>query len=232
MSMTYRLHYAPDNASLIVRLALLEMGVPFEDILVDRRKQEQSSEDYLRINPAGLIPALETDQGTLFETGAILLWLSEQHNALAPAPSSEERPDFLKWLFYISNTLHPNLRMHFYPGKYIKAGQETALRDGCRANLTKSLTLLEAEAGQGHSWFNSASPSVADIYLAACLRWMDLYTNRDRPWFTLSDWPNLTTLCKKLDRRASVLAASPIEGFAPNPFSNPQPVTPLAGAAV
>ncbi len=36
MTHPYRLHYAPDNASLIVRLALQELGVPFTTLLVDR----------------------------------------------------------------------------------------------------------------------------------------------------------------------------------------------------
>ena len=44
--MTYILHYAPDNASLIIRLALLQLGFPFETHLVDRRIKEQSSEAF------------------------------------------------------------------------------------------------------------------------------------------------------------------------------------------
>ena len=41
--MTYVLHFAPDNASLIVRLALEEMGLPYRAQLVDRRLSEQQS---------------------------------------------------------------------------------------------------------------------------------------------------------------------------------------------
>ena len=37
----YVLHYAPDNASLIVRLALEEMGLPYRTVLVDRARREQ-----------------------------------------------------------------------------------------------------------------------------------------------------------------------------------------------
>lgn len=231
MSVTYRLHYAPDNASLIIRLVLLELGVPFESVLVDRSVQQQKSPDYLKLNPAGLIPALETDNGTLFETGAILLWLSETHKAMAPSPGSPERAGFLKWMFYVSNTLHPNLRMHFYPDQYTDV-EPAALRRGCEANLTRSLELLEKTAGEGHSWLNAQIPSVLDFYIAACLRWMHLYATKNGKWFVLTDWPNLSALCTRLDHRASVKEASPVEGFAPKPFTNPQPVTPLEGSAV
>lgn len=227
----YRLHYAPDNASLIVRLVLLELDVPFESILVDRKEQQQKSSRYLKINPAGLIPALETEDGILFETGAILLWLSEKYGTMAPQPGSTERADFLKWMFYVSNTLHANLRMHFYPQQYIDTDQ-TALMAKCETNLTRSLQLLEAVAGEGHSWLNGDTPSVLDFYLAACLRWMHLYATKNGTWFSLANWPNLFALCAKLDHRQSVLAASPIEGFKEKPFTDPQPVTPQKGSAL
>ncbi len=47
----YRLHYAPpDNASLIVRLALEELGQPYQTVLVDRSVTAQASTAYLKIN--------------------------------------------------------------------------------------------------------------------------------------------------------------------------------------
>ncbi|MGA0281294.1 MAG: glutathione S-transferase N-terminal domain-containing protein, partial [Paracoccaceae bacterium] len=93
--MTYILHYAPDNASLIVRLALLELGLPFKTRLVERRTHAQRSPEYLKLNPNGRIPVLETPQATMFETGAILLWLADTHNALAPGINTPQRGTFL-----------------------------------------------------------------------------------------------------------------------------------------
>ena len=87
MTAPYRLHYAPDNASLVIRLALEDMGLPYETVLVDRTTREQDSAAYRALNPAGLIPVLETPQGPVFETAAILLWLADTHGQLAPAPA-------------------------------------------------------------------------------------------------------------------------------------------------
>ncbi len=115
--MTYVLHYAPDNASLIVRLALEHRRIPYRTKLVDRAARGQDAPGYRALNPHGLIPVLETRQGPLFETGAILLWLADTHGGLGPAPHAPDRGDFLKWLFYVSNTLHPALSMMFYPEK-------------------------------------------------------------------------------------------------------------------
>lgn len=52
MTRTYTLHYAPDNASLIIRLALEEIGVPYDTVLVDRAAQAQTLPAYRALNPA------------------------------------------------------------------------------------------------------------------------------------------------------------------------------------
>ncbi|MEL7132127.1 MAG: glutathione S-transferase N-terminal domain-containing protein [Pseudomonadota bacterium] len=113
--MSYVLHYAPDNASLIVRLALDMLAAPYKTVLVDRSRQEQRGATYRALNPNGLIPTLETPQGTLFETGAILLWLVDQHRDLGAQVRDPDRGDFLKWLFFCANTVHPHMQLLFTP---------------------------------------------------------------------------------------------------------------------
>ena len=122
MTPHYLLHYAPDNASLCVRLALESLDLPYRTALVDRAKQAQKSPEYLRLNPNGLIPVLETPFGPIFETGAILLWLADTHSALMPEPANMDRGQALQWLIWLSNTLHTDARMIFYPEKYTQSG--------------------------------------------------------------------------------------------------------------
>lgn len=232
MTQPLRLHYAPDNASLIVRLALEELDVAYETVLVDRTQAAHRSDAYRTINPAGKIPALETPNGPIFETAAILLWLADTHKGLAPAPIAPDRAAFLSWLFYLSNTMHANLRMTFYPEQYIEEPHHRALREGTRENLKASLNLLDDLAQQGHSWFNDETPSLLDLYTCAMLRWMALYPKGDTTWFTLTDWPNLAALAAKLDKRASTAALCKAEGMTPNPFSTPQHPTPPEGSAL
>ena len=234
MTEKLRLHYAPDNASLIIRLALEELRLPYEAVLVDRARDAQNSAEYLAINPAGLIPALETPAGTLFETAAILLWLSETYGALAPAPGSDARPDFLKWLFYLSNTTHANLRLNFYPEKYVGPMPEAQalLRTHARSNLTRSYDLLEGLAQENLSWFNADAISAIDLYVCAMLRWSALYPAGDTGWFDLPRWPNLYALTQRLETRPSVAALCEAEGMAPRPFSTPDYPNPPEGVAL
>lgn len=233
MTDVYRLHYAPDNASLIIRLALEEIGAPFETVLVDRKVSAHKSPAYLRLNPAGLIPVLETPKGPMFETGAILLWLADTHGALAPSTSDANRGAFLKWLFFVSNTLHADLRLTFYPARYAGPDKnaQTRLVQTVQTRLRQHLSLLDDLAGQAPGWFCGESPSGVTLYLACLMRWMALYpSDSDRSWFDLGHTPALQSLLATLEQRASVQTACRAEGLGPTPFTAPRYATPPEGS--
>lgn len=228
-SPAYTLHYAPDNASLVIRLALEELGVPYRTHLVDRAIKAQRAPEHLALHPGGLIPALETPQGAIFETGAILLWLADQHGRLAPAPTAPGRADALKWLFYLSNTLHPALRMLFYPAAYTGADRQDQHRfqDHARDNILRHLAVLDTY------WSAREAPSILDLYLAPMLRWVALYPrDSNRDWFDLSAFPALHRMTMMLEPRASVQAAQAAEGLGPTPFTAPQVPHPPEGSAL
>ena len=75
------LYYAPDNASLIVRMLLEELELVYKTELVDRSAKEQQSERYLHLNPEGLIPVCIINGDPVFETAAILLSLADSSQA-------------------------------------------------------------------------------------------------------------------------------------------------------
>jgi glutathione S-transferase len=230
--MTYVLHYAPDNASLIIRMALDHRGLPYRTQLVDRASQEQSSAAYRALNPNGLIPTLETPQGPLFETGAILLWLADTHGGLGPAPTDPARGAFLKWLFFTANTLHPCLRMLFYPEKYIDAPHQAALRKGLQTQLQQGFATLDSFAAQSGDWLSGSQPGVLDFYAAALLRWPALYPNdADRSWFALANLPALQDLCARIETLPCTAALQKAEGLGDTPFTAPRRPTPPEGSA-
>ncbi|QLL43813.1 glutathione S-transferase family protein [Sulfitobacter pontiacus] len=224
----YTLHYAPDNASLIIRLALEAQGVAYDTCLVDRAAQRQSAPAYRALNPHGLIPALQTPDGPMFETGAILLWLADRHGGLAPAATDATRADFLKWLFFVANTVHPALRMLFYPDKYV-GGDDTA-QDALHTTVTQALQThlrrLEDRAAA------DTLPLALALYLAPLLRWCALYPrNRDRGWFDLRATPHLHALCARVETLPCTAAAQTAEGLGPTPFTAPHLATPPIGSA-
>ena len=133
--MSLRLHWSPDSANIVIRIALEELGLDFEAVRVNRAAGEHKQPDYLRLNPQGLLPVLEDGDLVLFETGAILLHLADRTGRLGPdgpdARDPQARAAFLKWLFYLSNTVHADLRAAFYSPRYVaNPAAIPTLRDG------------------------------------------------------------------------------------------------------
>ena len=90
----YTLHASPDFASFVVHIVLEELGVPYKLHLLDFDAGDLQLPAHLAVNPFGKIPALQTPDGPMFETAAILLWLSDRHN-LGPMPHDPARGTFL-----------------------------------------------------------------------------------------------------------------------------------------
>jgi GST-like protein len=70
-----------------VSIALEEMGLPYEVHPVDLKSGAQKTAGFLRISPNGRIPAIvdrDEDDFSIFESGAILIYLAEKSALLLP----------------------------------------------------------------------------------------------------------------------------------------------------
>jgi glutathione S-transferase len=228
----YELHYAPDNASLILRLVMEEAGLPFRTCLVDRSTRQQDSAAYRAMNPTGLIPTLVTPAGPIMETAACLLWLAETHpeKALAPAPGSADRVAFLKWLFFLSNTAHADLRQIFYPDQYVPAEGLNGHEARLSARMIRHFGLLNQAAINHPALF--AAPCVLAYYTATLMRWPMLYPKDAARWFKIADFPALQAMATALETRPATRAAAAAEGLGPTPFTNPHYACPPEGSAL
>lgn len=226
MSAAYRLHYAPDNASLVIRLALEQLGLPYRTVLIDRAAREQDSPRFLALNPNGLLPVPETPDGPLFETGAILLWLSDYHGGLAPRFGAAERRAVMTWPLWLSSTLHVALRMLFYPSAFARH-DHAALMAATKSRLLTLLAMLEAA---DVPWLDR--PSILSCYVAPMLRWMALYPAGETDWFVLPDHPRLAAIVLMMEARPSAPAAMAAEGLGKTPLSAPGHCRPPDGSAL
>lgn len=225
MTAELTLHYAPDNASLCVRLALEECGFPYQTRLVDRALKAQKSAAYLKLNPNGLIPTLETPAGVIYETGAILLWLADQNpGAMFPRAESPERGRALTRLFWLSNTVHPALRMLFYPGTFT-SGCPDGVREKTISHLMDYINQINAYP----DLLLTGQPDICSCYLAPFLRWCALYGG-DTAWFDLAQWPHLLTFAQTFENRPAARRAAVAEGLGSTPFSSPVFPTPPEGS--
>jgi maleylpyruvate isomerase len=88
-----KLHgYFRSGASWRVRIALNLKGLTVAHVSHHLRRGEQRAPDYLALNPQGLVPALELDDGTaLTQSLAIIEWLDETYQEPALLPSDPLR---------------------------------------------------------------------------------------------------------------------------------------------
>ena len=172
-----QLHYFPSTASMVPHILLEETGAPYERVLVDRTHDVQKSTAYLRLNPNGLIPVLTDGDLVLYETAAIALYLCDSfpRSALAPAVGTPERAHFYKWLMWLTNTLQATLIVYFYPERWVKAGNVSAVAEvktHAEWRTRVLLDQLESEwARHGGPWMLGEAYSALDAYVFTLCRW-------------------------------------------------------------
>jgi len=227
MASELRLHCSPDSANLPVRIAVEAFRLPFEAVRVQRNRGEHRGPAYLALNPQGLLPVLEDGRTVLFETGAILLHIAEQvgrHGPDGPAMRAPgARPAALKWLFFLSNTLHADLRAAFYAQRYVAEEARDALLAGMRRRVAAHCTLIEEALGGAQGGLVAPRPGVTEVYLACCLRWAQIYPGGAPVLPGLAPWPRIRALLAALEEWEAVpraIAAEAIPG--PHPFTAPK----------
>jgi len=229
----YVLYYSPDSANLVVRAALEVCAARYTTELVDRGIGQQRSPAYLKLNPQGLIPVLVHGEAVLFETAAILLYLADRHPGLGPPVGAAGRPDLYRWLFFLSNTLHADLRVMFSPQRYL--GRDSAvpiLRGGIRSRLLEHFALLDAHMARHRSGFLLACGfSVCDLYLAVCCRWAMTYpVGAGISVEPLRALAHLWALLEHLERHPAMAAACRAEWIEPPFLTAPRSPNPPVGS--
>jgi len=216
----------------VIRIALEICGAPYTCALVDRTQNAQRSAAYLEMNPLGMIPALETPDGPLFETGAIVLWLADRHGGLLPAPDDPDRGAALKWLFFLSNSLHAQLRQMFYPQTFVAPAHSGALQAGLAPRIYSDFARIDALAGHGNC-FGTGRCRALDVYAACLWRFARLYpqTGTAIAPEQASALPHLHSLCRTLESLPAVHTAQAAEGLGAAPFTAPGYANPPIGSA-
>jgi maleylpyruvate isomerase len=162
--------YFRSSAAWRCRIAFNLKGFTPEELRfvhLRRNGGEQKQADYRAINPQGLVPALETDNGVITQSLAIIEWLDETHAGPALVPQDPFlRARVRGFAQIIACDVHPlqNLRVLAYLGE--RFGQDQAGKDAwCQHWLGEGLEACEALVSGDTRFAFGDSPGLADICL-------------------------------------------------------------------
>jgi len=169
-----KLYYAPGTCALASHIALEEAGAAYTAERVDFKNSQQTSPDYLAINPKGRVPALVTDRGVLTETPSILAFIAQS------APSAKLMPEDAfafaqaqSFNTYLCSTVHV---AHAHKGRgYRWATDETSFADMKRKvpeTMAASFALIESDMLKG-PWVMGEQYTACDAYLFTLTGWLE-----------------------------------------------------------
>lgn len=193
----YTLYYSPGSASMVVHLALLELGVAHELRLVDLTARGHKDPEYLRLNPNGLVPTLIVDSAPVFECAALLLLLGERHPEamLAPAAGDPKRAQYLQWTVHLANTVMPAFRQWFYPQDFAPTEVETQSKAAAAGRIESAWQRIDSHLASNGPYLLGAELSLVDLLLTMLMRWS---RNMPKP---ADSWPALAKLAGLVKQR-------------------------------
>lgn len=208
--MTFKLHnFFRSSTSVRVRAALNLKGLDYDYIPYVLRRGDTRQPDYLAMNPAGLVPVLEREDGShLTQSLAILEWLEEKYSVPPILPADADGRARVRALsLMIACEVHPlnNLRVLGYLGSRFGA-DEAAQKDWFIHWVELTFDALEAELA-GHprtgTFCHGDMPTMADICLYA-----QVWNNR-RFDIATEKWPQIDRIFKHLDTIPAFNNAAP-----------------------
>jgi GST-like protein len=199
------LYYWPTPNGHKITMFLEEAGLPYRIHPVNIGKGEQFNPDFLKIAPNNRMPAIVDDEPTgggapvsLFESGAILLYLAEKTGRFIPA-DLRGRAEVLQWLFWQMGGLGPMLGQNHHFSQYAPEKIDYAIKR--YVNETNRLYGVLDRRLADRAFVAGSDYSVADM---ACYPWIVPWEKQGQ---NLDDHPNLKRWFTAIAERPATKAA-------------------------
>ncbi|MEM0987570.1 MAG: glutathione S-transferase family protein [Pseudomonadota bacterium] len=197
-----KVYHCPGTRSVRILWLLEELGLEYDIVSMPLGDPKMREPAYLKIHPAGRVPALEDGEVTLFESGAIVQYLLARHagGRLQPDVGSAEFPVYLQWLHYAEGMMMPQVNIIVVETKFLPPEKRN---DTNVARATKLLTRMLAAVDKAleKKEFLAGEFSGADIMTGhAC-------TVAARLGADLSATPNVRAYVDRLNARPALAKA-------------------------
>lgn len=199
------LHYWPTPNGHKVTLFLEETGLPYRIVPVDIGRGEQFEPDFLKIAPNNRMPAIvdhdPADGGepvSLFESGAILLYLADKIGRFIP-DDLRGRAEVLQWLFWQMGGLGPMAGQNHHFVQY--APERIPYAIDRYVNETNRLYGVLDRRLEDRPFIAGEAYSIADM---ASYPWI---VPHERQGQDLADFPNLKRWFETIRSRPATIRA-------------------------
>ena len=207
--------YAADSPNVLkIFLALEETALPYRTIPIDVMAGAQFDPAFRAISPNAKVPVIVDEDGpgtesvTVFESGAILIYLAEKVGNFLPH-GKIARSEAIQWLMLQSSSIGPMFGqfMHFF--RYAPQGNDYALAR-YRTQIFQLLDVLETRLGQS-AWVGGRDYGIADMAIFPWARPLPSVFGADIE----ADYPRLMEWVARIaDRPATARAYAAGEGIA------------------
>jgi GSH-dependent disulfide-bond oxidoreductase len=194
------LHYAPTPNGWKITIMLEECGLPYRVVPMQLGRGDQHKPEFLKLSPNGRMPAIvdhaPTDGGepiTMFESGAILIYLAEKSGRFMPA-DQRGRFNVMQWVMWQMGGLGPMLGQNGHFLLYAPEKIPYAI-DRYSREAKRLYGVLDAHLGDSGDYI-AGDYSVADM---ACFPWIMTHKAQG---LTLDDFPNVERWSRDRQGRA------------------------------
>jgi len=190
-----KLYEFPPTRSIRVRWTLQELGVPFEAVTVNMITGEHKQPAFLKVNPAGKLPALIDGDLVLTESVAICLYLAEKYPEKGLIPRDlGQRAELYKWVMFAATELEqPLWRMARNQSVYPENRRVPADIANAQHDFAEMAAVLDAHLNS-REFLIGKTVSVADFITAYTLDWANEVG-------LLGDFPNLKNYIARMYAR-------------------------------
>ncbi|EMN47779.1 glutathione S-transferase, N-terminal domain protein [Leptospira interrogans str. L1207] len=187
-----------------ISIMLEELGIPYTVHPINLGKLEQKQEWFLKINPNGRIPAIidkDNEDFTVFESGAILIYLAEKTGKLLPK-DPQKKSTVIQWLMFQMGGVGP---MQGQAGVFLKyAPEKIPFAINRYQNETKRLYSVLDRRLSDSKFLGGKDLSIADI---ATWPWINIH---DWVEISLDEFPNLKRWNDELEKRPAFIKGKDI----------------------
>ncbi len=182
-------------------IALEELKLPYNTILVDTWKGEHFTPEFTRLNPNQKIPVIVDHDGpggrkqVVFESGAILLYLADKTGKLIPADPGK-RSDVMQWLMLQVSAIGPYCGQVVHFSRFAPPGNDYAL-SRYKTEVNRLFDVYDKQLGN-HPFVAGDEYSIADIAAHPWLR------NHGMLGIDIKSRPNVARWVETLDARPAV----------------------------